>query len=448
MRDLLLISIVIPAAVMALKRPWIGVMLWTWLSIMNPHRYTYGFAYHAPLAAIAVVVTVIGLLFTKDRESPFKNPAVTIFALFIFWITVSWLMGLDPAKDYEQWKKVMKIDLMILVALALLHSKKHILALFWVVTGSMALLGAKGGFFTLLTGGAGRVWGPPGSFIEDNNEFALALVMTIPLLRFLQLQLTNKWARLGMTAVMLLCAIAVLGSQSRGAFLAIAAMTGLLWMRGGNKLSVGFLLLLAIPLMLAFMPEEWSMRMSTISDYESDRSALGRISAWWTAWGVATHYPFGAGFDVARPELVAMFSPYPDFVHAAHSIYFQILGNHGFVGLLLFLAIWGVTWNSAGWLRREGQKNSQSRWCADLGTMCQVSLIGYLVGGAFLSLSYFDLPYNIMILVVLARRWMENKAWEREPPAAVVNTKEAFPQSVPPGLNASRIVSARGNSLR
>lgn len=438
MRDLLVISIVIPAAVMALKRPWIGVMLWTWLSIMNPHRYTYGFAYAAPLAAITVAVTFIGLLITKERESPFKNPVVTIFALFMVWITISWLLGLDPVSDFEQWIKIMKIDVMILVALVLLRSKKHILALFWVVTGSMALLGAKGGFFTLLTGGTYRVWGPPGSFIEDNNEFALALVMTIPLLRFLQLQLTNKWVRLGMTAVMLLCAISVLGSQSRGAFLAIAAMTALLWMRGNNKLSVGFLLLLAVPLMLAFMPEEWSMRMSTISDYESDRSALGRISAWWTAWGVATHYPFGAGFDVARPELVAMFSPYPDFVHAAHSIYFQILGNHGFVGLLLFLAIWGVTWNSAGWLRREGQKSSHSRWCADLGTMCQVSLIGYLVGGAFLSLSYFDLPYNIMILVVLARRWMENRAWENESAGTPENSKDALPQSDPPGLNASR----------
>lgn len=448
MRDLLLISIVIPAAVMALKRPWIGVMLWTWLSIMNPHRYTYGFAYSAPLAAIAVAATFMGLLITKERESPFKNPAVTLFVLFIVWITVSWLMGLDPVNDYEQWKKVMKIDLMILVALALLHSKKHILALFWVVTGSLALLGAKGGFFTLITGGNFRVWGPPGSFIQDNNEFALALVMTIPMLRFLQLQLSNKWARLGMTAIMLLCAVAVLGSQSRGAFLAIAAMTGLFWLRGNNKLSVGFILLLAVPLMLAFMPEEWSARMSTISDYQSDRSALGRISAWWTAWGVATHYPFGAGFDVARPDLVAMFSPYPDYVHAAHSIYFQILGNHGFIGLFLFLAIWGVTWHSAGWLRREGQKNSQSHWCADLGTMCQVSLIGYVVGGAFLSLSYFDLPYNIMIIVVLTRRWVQDKAWEKETAEGAEKAKETLPQGVPPGLNTNRrILPARGSRL-
>lgn len=424
MRDLLLIAIVFPAAFIALKRPWIGVMLWTWLSIMNPHRYTYGFAYSMPIAAIAVATTFIGLVFTKERASPFKNPVVTVLVFFMLWMTVSWLLGLDPSGDYEQWKKVMKIDLMILVALVLLSSKQQIVVLVAVAAGSLALLGAKGGLFTLMTGGAHRVWGPPGSFIEDNNEFALALVMTIPLLRFLQLQIKPWWGRHGMTAVMLLCAVAVLGSQSRGAFLAITAMATLFWWRGKSKLNVGFVLLMAVPLMLAFMPEEWFMRMSTITDYETDRSAIGRFSAWWTAWGVATHYPFGAGFNIARPDLVAAFSPYPDAVHAAHSIYFLVLGNHGFVGLALFMAIWLLTWRSANWLRKEGVQHSQTKWCADLGTMCQVSLVGYAVGGAFLSLSYFDLPYNIMVVVVLARRWISQKSWESEAAASTATVAE------------------------
>ena len=48
MRDLLILSIVGVAAILALKRPWIGVMLWTWLSIMNPHRFAWGMAYSAP----------------------------------------------------------------------------------------------------------------------------------------------------------------------------------------------------------------------------------------------------------------------------------------------------------------------------------------------------------------------------------------------------------------
>jgi probable O-glycosylation ligase (exosortase A-associated) len=415
MRDLIILALVIPGCFAAIRRPWIGIMVWTWLSIMNPHRFTWGLAYSAPLAAMAAGSTLLGLLMTKEKESPLKGAPVTVFLILILWITLSWLLGLDPVRDYEQWKKVMKIDLMILVALALLHNKKHILALAWVAAGSLAILGLKGGIFTVLTGGSYRVWGPPGSFIEDNNEFALSLVMTIPLLRFLQLQLTNKWQRFAMTGTMLLCAAAALGSYSRGALIAISSMAVFLWWRGKNKVVMAMVLVLvAIPL-IAFMPDAWVARMSSIGDYQEDRSSLGRISAWWTAWNIGLRYPTGVGFNAARPELFAMYSPYPDYVHAAHSIYFQILGNHGFIGLFIFLALWIATWRSASWIRTRKGLGPEAKWCNDLASMCQVSLVGYAVGGAFLSLSYFDLPYNIMVLIVLTRVWVHKRAWETEP---------------------------------
>lgn len=415
MRDILIISIVFAGAFAALKRPWIGVMLWTWLSIMNPHRYAFGLAYSAPLAAIAFGATFLGMLMTKERSSPFKSAAVTLFVVFMVWISLSTVFGLDPAEDYWQWNKVMKIDAMILVALVLLHSKKHILALMWVSAGSLALLGLKGGLFTLITGGNFRVWGPPGSFIEDNNEFALSLVMAIPLLRFLQLQLTNQWGRHAMTVTMLMCAVASLGSYSRGSLLAMGAMLTFLWWNGKNKLTVGVVLLMAVPILVAFMPDAWMGRMSTMGEYEEDASSMGRISAWWNAWNIAFQYPLGVGFNAARPELFALYSPTPEKVHAAHSIYFQVLGNHGFVGLFLFLALWITTWRSAGWLRSRCAQIPEAAWCVDLGAMCQVCLMGYAVGGAFLSLAYFDLPYNVMVIIILTRVWVQTKGWLREP---------------------------------
>lgn len=415
MRDILVIGIVVLGALLALRKPWIGVLLWTWLSIMNPHRYTYGIAYDAPLAAVAAGCTLVGLLITRERETPFKGVPVTWFALFVVWITVSWLMGLDVDNDYWQWNKIMKIDLMIFVALVLMRDKLHIFTLAWVAIGSMALLGLKGGVFMVLNGGVDRVWGPPGSFIEDNNEFALALVMTIPLLRFLQMQVVAKWQKHALLATMVLCAGAALGSQSRGALLAISAMAVLLWWRGKSRVMGGVLIVVAAVVLVAFMPDSWTNRMSTIENYEEDSSAQGRISAWWTAWGIAKNYFFGVGFNPARADLFARFSPISGSVHAAHSIYFQIMGNHGFVGLGLFLGIFTTTWWQAGWLRVHGRERPETQWCSDLGAMCQVSLAGYAVGGAFLSLAYFDLPYNVMVLVVLTRVWILSRGWEREP---------------------------------
>ena len=83
MRDIIVIAIVLAGSLAALRRPWIGIMLWTWLSIMNPHRYTYGMAYSAPLAAVAAACVMLGLLMTRERESPFKASPVTWFTLFI-----------------------------------------------------------------------------------------------------------------------------------------------------------------------------------------------------------------------------------------------------------------------------------------------------------------------------------------------------------------------------
>ena len=415
MRDLIIIGIVLAGSLAALRRPWIGIMLWVWLSIMNPHRYAWGLAYDAPLAAMAAAGTLLGWLMTKERASPFKGAApVWLFAFFL-WMTLSWLLGLSPASDYPQWDKVMKIYLMIFVGLAVLHSKQHIMALAWVTTGSLALLGIKGGVFTLLSGGTYRVWGPPGSFIEDNNEFALAMVITIPLLRFLQLQLKSVWGRHAMTLSMLLCAASAVGSYSRGALIGMAAMVLLLWWRGKSRLLGGMVMLVAGVALLAFMPEAWTNRMSSIGDYTEDRSSLGRISAWWTAWGIAKNYVTGVGFNAARPELFAMYSPYPDFVHAAHSIYFQVMGNHGFIGLFLFLMIFITTYWAAGRLRKLSNAHPDAQWCEALGAMCQVSLVGYAAGGAFLSLSYFDLPYNVMVLVVLATVWVKRQSWLTEP---------------------------------
>jgi probable O-glycosylation ligase (exosortase A-associated) len=421
MRDIAVVAIVVICALIALRRPWVGVMLWTWLSIMNPHRFTYGFAYDAPLAALAAVSTMVGFLVTKEKSSPFKGSPVAWLAVFMAWMTLSWLAGMDVEDDYPQWTKVMKIDLMIIVGMALLHSKLHIMTLAWVCAGSVALLGIKGGIFTVATGGGYRVWGPPGSFIADNNEFALSIVMTIPLLRFAQLQMRQGWPRHAMTLGMLLCAASALGSQSRGALLAISAMMLMLWWRGRSRVLGGIFMAVAAVALVAFMPESWSERMSTIQEYGEDRSALGRISAWWTAWGIAKSHLAGVGFNPARPELFMLYSPYPDYVHAAHSIYFQVMGNHGFIGLFIFLGLFGSSYVWAAKLRKECGVDPRARWCGELGAMVQVSLVGYAVGGAFLSLAYFDLPYNIMMMVVLARVWVRERGWEREATAGSGN---------------------------
>jgi probable O-glycosylation ligase (exosortase A-associated) len=420
MRDILVMSIILPWAMVGLRHPWIGVLLWVWVSLMNPHRFTYGFAYSAPVAMIAALATLSGWLFTREKESPFKGAPVAIFVVFTVWITISWLMGLDPSGQLQQWDKVMKVNLMVIITLMLMRTKQHIFLLVWVMTFSIALISAKGGVFTIANGGSYRVWGPAGSWVAGNNEFAVATIMAIPLLRFIQLQVSNAWLSRGITLIMLLCAASALGSHSRGGLLAIAAMTLLLWWRGTRKVRNGILLLLLGAALIGFMPENWTQRMDTIQTYEEDDSALGRLSAWWVSWHLGLTQLFGVGFSITKPELFLEHSPYGlrFGTPVAHSIWFQVMGHHGMIGFFLFAAIWVTTWVYAERLRRAAKGRPDLKWCGDLGGMAQVCVIGYAVGGSFLNLAYYDFPYYVMVLVVLTLQWVKRRGWESDPALA------------------------------
>jgi probable O-glycosylation ligase (exosortase A-associated) len=187
------------------------------------------------------------------------------------------------------------------------------------------------------------------------------------------------------------------------------------WWRSTKKGSMGILIIVAMIALLPMMPEEWWSRMETIETYEEDASANQRINAWTVAIGVASEKFLGAGMEYMYQDFFSRYGVYDTQPRAAHSIYFQVLGNHGFVGLAIFLLVWFSTYSVANRLRLKARKIPNATWAADLGAMIQVGLIGYLTGGAFLSLAYFDLPYNMLIMAVLANKWVETKGWERDP---------------------------------
>ena len=278
-------------------------MLWTWLSLMSPHSLAYGFSQSFPVAAIAAGATLVGLAMTKERRNPFFSPPATWLTLFMIWMCITYVFSYNVAGSTDMLKKVMKIDFMILVSIALLSTRRHINTFIWVVVPLARLLWCQGGDFHHRTGGNHRVWGP-GGFIGGNNEIALALIIVIPFMYYLLLQADRKWVKYGLVAAMLLSAAAAIGSHSRGALLAIAAMAIYMWLKAPRKILVGSALVIAGSALLALMPEVWEARMGTIANYEQDASAMGRINAWWTAYNVANSRITGAGFDMYTPEIL------------------------------------------------------------------------------------------------------------------------------------------------
>ena len=148
------------------------------------------------------------------------------------------------------------------------------------------------------------------------------------------------------------------------------------------------------------------------------------------AFNLAKDRIFGGGFMIWTGSVFQIYGPEPDRVHAAHSIYFQVLGEHGFIGLALFLAIGVSTWLAARDLIKLCRRWPQHKWAADLGPMIQVSMIAYASSGAFLSLAYYDLPYNVMVMTVVAQRLV--RAAIRDAERAGSSPSQAMPSAVVP----------------
>jgi probable O-glycosylation ligase (exosortase A-associated) len=419
-RDLLIAGILLGALPFALRYTWVGVLLWNWVSLMNPHKLAYGFVFDAPVAAIAGGAALLSLVIGKDKLRMPSDPPVIVLAIFVLWMCITTLLAIDPAGSVDQLNKVLKIQLMVFVAFAAIQTRKHIELFIWVCVLSIGFYGVKGGVFTLLTGGGARVWGPPGGFIEDNNSLAVALVITIPFVNYLRMVSSRVSFRYSLLGLTLLCAVAALGTQSRGALLALSAMAGLLWVRSRKKAMVGATLAAVAISLLAFMPASWEARMSTIQTYESDGSAMSRLDSWTMCFNLANDRPIGGGFGVYTPENYAKYNP-NSWVTAghgstvAHSIYFSVLAEHGWVGLFIYLTLGVLSYRLASRIRRDTKNLPQAAWAHHLAGMCQVSLVGFAVGGSFLSLAYFDLPYNIIVILVATRRWLNDRGWEKEP---------------------------------
>jgi probable O-glycosylation ligase (exosortase A-associated) len=404
MRDILVTAIAFGVLPFIFKRPWIGILLWCWLGYMNPHRQTWGFAYDFPFAAICAIVTILAFLFSREKEMVWTRETVLLL-VFIGWMFTTTLFAFYPDLAWIQWEKVWKIQLMVFLTLMLIKERQHLHWMIWVIALSLGYYGVKGGIFTIVHGGQFRVQGPAGTFFGGNNEMALVLAMLIPLIRYLHLQEPRKWVRLGLASAMVLSGIAAIGSQSRGGMLAMVAMGVFLWLKSRHKLVTAVYMVLVVLIIAAVMPQAWHDRMNTIENYEQDGSAMGRINAWHTAFNVAKVRVTGGGFDMFQPPTYRQFAPDPFNVHDVHSIYFEVMGEHGFIGFGMFILLAVFTWLRANQVIRTCKNDPDRKWAADLAAMIQVSLVGYGTGGAFLGLAYFDLTYHLLIVIVLTAKF-------------------------------------------
>lgn len=409
-RDIYIFFVVFGSIPYILRRPYIGILVSSWLGYMNPHHMTWGPAYYFPFVQLIAIVTIASTIFSSKKRLPPFNLSLIVLSVFIIWCWITTQYALNPNGAENGWNRFLKIQIMIFFCLVLINDFKKLNKLIWVIACSIGYFGVKGGIFTLLTGGNWMVIGPPDSFISGNTEIGFALVIVFPLLWYLSQSTQNKWISRGMYTAMGLTVLAIVGTFSRGAFLAGGCMLVFMWLKNEHKLLYGIIFVLLAVTALSFMPEKYFEKMETIKTYEEDASAMGRINAWGFAYNLANDRPIlGGGFNVFTKELFLTYAPEPYNFHDSHSIYFEVLGEQGYVGLLLFLTLGVTTWRNSSVVIKLTNDRPELKVHQVLAKMLQVSIVAYATGGAFLGLAYFNLPYHLITITVILRDLVENK---------------------------------------
>jgi probable O-glycosylation ligase (exosortase A-associated) len=437
MRDILLVAIVISCAFLALRRPTFGILAFIGVSLVNPNSMTWGFARLFPSAQFIAIGTLLGFVFwNESKKLPLSSESILLIALWgIF--GVSTVFAIYPDASLEKLIYISKILLMVFLSTILINSEHQLRLLLKVIGLSLGFYGLKSGFWAIVSGGQFMVWGPEESFLYSNNAIGLALSLNVPILFYLAKIETKIWLRRLMIVMMVLSYPAIICTFSRGAWLTLAAMTGLmalyskrkaLMVSGGGILAIVLLGSLATGLMP--VPERVQTRYDQLVGWENEESAESRFWNWEFCKRVGLARPFGGGFNFYALELYPIY--FPEFIDkygtakiwSCHSMWYTILGEHGVIGFILWILLILSCFLSLRKLRRWGNVNA---WIIPYVNMVQFALIACMIAGTFLDTAYFDLFYQLVAIIIIMKSLKSRSAITQRSPFSPSSIEHRVP---------------------
>lgn len=430
MRDLVLLALLPFLLYAAAKRPFIALGLWIWTAMFFPNAWVYGPASMIRYNLLFSGVAILGYLFSKDKQPLQLDKVGWLILVFLVWTTIStaFTLGL-PEIAWDIWIRFFKVILLFVFILLIMSKKLHIDFFLWCLVLSIGFYAGLEGAKFIASGGGHQIAGLNGHVLGDRNELAIAFVMMLPICFYLLGEYGKNTAliKFGLIGLIIILTVAVIGTQSRGGFIAMLGLGGYLFLKSERKIFLTVLIACTVAALSGLVSEEWLSRMDTIEKAGEDASFMGRVVAWKLSFIMAVNHPFfGGGFKALEFFPVwSRFSqdffsfsffytgdalPNPHVARAAHSIYFQVLGDHGFGGLLIYLSILFLSFKNAGNLAKRAIKAGGMVWIANLATMLQLSIFSFAVGGAAINFAYFEVIFAIFgIILVLEKRFFSEQ---------------------------------------
>lgn len=409
-RDVIVLGFFAASLPFCFFRPFYGVLLWTVVAFLNPHRFAWA-AQEYPIALAIAIPTILGLLcFSRDWKA-LRTREFALLVVLWGWFTLTSVAAADNpmfvhhiGDTWEKWRFVSKVMLMTGVTMAVVNSFSRLRILVLVIAGCFGVFVLKALPFVILTGGKYHLFGPGNSMIGDNNDLGLALNMTLPLFFFLAQTESRRWVKRFFAFLIVITIPAIFCTYSRGALVGLIVVSGLMFLHLKERFLLVPVIMVAVLVVLLSAPERWKERMDPTKEGAIDGSAQARLNAWAFARNLAYDNPItGGGFATFTPELYSRYAPSMTTIVGAHSVYFGLLAEHGFVGLFLYLGLVFSCFASAHKLVKWAHVH-QDDMVVKYTNMFRFSLIAFLVSGLFLGRAYFDYFFTLVACLVILKQ--------------------------------------------
>jgi putative inorganic carbon (HCO3(-)) transporter len=415
MRDILYGGLWLMLLPMSFYSAHIAVLLWMWVALLSPNELMYGVVGAVPFNKLAAASTFLVLFLGQQKKRFYLDGLIVLVAFFGIVVTLSYFMEEQPIATADlQYDKFWKELALFVLITGLMFNRHRLHQAALVVALGFGFMMAKEGIIFLFTAGGHKITGTMST--GDNNGLALAILMTIPFTLYAARYTAERWVRLVMQVTAGLGAVTVVATYSRGGFIGLIVL-GIMMLQG-SKYKIRSIVAIAIfgIVLYALMPGNYLTRVDTITAATQDDSFVTRLVAWKVNFLMALDHPFlGSGpyastawqnwSEHINASTTFLFpTPLVDRTYVAHSIYFQVLGDTGFTGLILFVLMLATAWLMAIRTRRAARKIASLAWAADLARANQISIVVYAVAGAALSLVYFELLYIVLALISSAHR--------------------------------------------
>lgn len=429
MRSLWLLFVYVSFMGLTVSAPFVATLGYVWVDTFRPQEVAYIILNQIPVAMIMGIVALGGYLAVDRRFPPKMSAQTAIQIAMVVWVNLTMIWAQVPSAAWEKWDWAFKTLAFATFIPYVIRSRVQIEAFAQTYVFSLAANFIPFGVKTLISGGGygtnlGLAQGNTG--LAEGGLLSTVCLMAVPLALHLakhsQLIPRFKFLPLAYWGVGGLAVVTAIGTYERSALIGLLILGIYMWTRSRHKFAFGIVAAIVGCLLAYTTSSAWNERVSSIGNYQKENSAYTRVMVWkWTIEFTTTH-PFGGGFQtylINHVELPAM-NGQPaseQFGRAFHSIYFEMLGEQGYPGLIMFLMITIITFIQLRRVAKKARLCPELEWVAGLSDALQSGLAVFMTAGAFVGIAFQPMYWYFIAMSISLNAYMwrvENQATKPE----------------------------------